>query len=438
MPTLIETRQQIEQNHLRDYENYVASTRANEVTFAGEALDAHIYRELTYEYRDGELWSEHNQPLSKIFNDSVDYYRRKANVDPSLEFQYRRSLTERRELYDMLAMFQGGPNTIVAKSTYPSELEGAMEDIEGYQWKRQLGFSRVITRISESAVKMRTHSFDGNNARGIEAMYSLFGCQVDWNRDVLEQTVKVQIDDPEKQDQLLNEILGAYDNSLSQTKGGKWFAGRLLNDKTEANTFVESQTDLLDQHVRSIIHAGPNSEEANQLRYNFVSALRRRYSGNQAVGGSVVAEMLNAGSDARASGETVSGCGLTISTTTESQLLESGYQIGKKRREWKWGNCQVCLRDGMVGECAVCRNCEEIDNRGGNLLAIQAKARAAQAKKVGMQALHSATERSTPITKLDLVRRQYGEYAAIRQEIVIGGAHHVVYDRRTNEEITRY
>lgn len=439
MPTLIETRHQVEQNRLRDYENYVASVRVDAITFAAEALDSHLVKPLNYTYHDNELWSEQNGSLGNVFAGSIEYYRRKAEADPSLDFQYRRTLAEQKEYQHMLRMARGeAPNTFVAISPYPRELDGAVEDVEGYQSKRRLGFIRVITRNDDGSLQMLTHSFDQSDPQAIEAMYSLLGRSVDWSHDVLEQPVELQIDDSEARELLVDQLLHTYDHSLSQTQGGNWFAGRRPSQKPEAVAFIEQQSDLIDHHTNQLVRVGPKSDIAKDLTYDFVSALRRRFEGNYAVGSSVATEMSNAGSGARANGESVSGCGMTI--TTESQLRQNGYQIGKKEREWKYGTCQACLRDGTVGECNVCRDCEAADNRGVNLMTIQAKARADRTKKLATQALKQPSQEvaQKSLNKKELILRRYGKYAIIRQQTVFGGADNVVYDRRTNQELTRY
>lgn len=441
MPTTIQTRQLVEQNRSREYENYVASVRMDTITFAGEALDTYSEKALKYTYHDNELWSEQGDSLAPIFDDSVSYYQRKSEADPSIAFQYRRALAERCEYMHMQRMVRGEvPNTLVVISNYPRELDGATEDIEGYQCQRRLGFIRCITRQEDGSLQMLNHSFDQSDPQAIEAMYQLMGRQVDWGRDVLEQPVQLHIEDPEARELLLDQLLYAYDSSLSQTQGGEWFAGRRPSDKSEAVAFVEAQRDLLDRHIERLIHVGPKTEAANQLRYDFVSALRRRFRGEQYVADSADSEMSGAGGSARSNGESVSGCGLTINTT-ESQLNESGYQIGKKNREWTFGTCRVCLRDGRIGECAVCQGCEDADNRGENLNTIAARAQAAQVKKLGNKSLQlsrSPEQRTSKTNKIALIREQYGEHAAVRQEIVIGGARQVVYDRRTNQQITTF
>lgn len=341
-----------EQRREHDFLRYRESLLIDEQTWVAENLDAPLEKPLSYRYHDDELWSEQGQALGSIFKDSIDHYDALARQQPELAFQARRSRAEYGEYEAMKAMARGeAPNTLVVVSPYPRELEGATKDTLGYQAMRRLGFIRVLTHESDGLIKMWTHSIDQSDAAGIDNIYRSMGRTVDWGLDVLEQPV--QLDIPETADrQLLGEqLLAAYDMALTRRCGGNWFAGRNSEvERREAVAFVMSQRDLLETHVDALIHVGPKSELADQLRYDFAAAMRRRFKGDtrhqDAADGSVAAEMATAGREAAELGEEASGCGLTIEAgqvaqSTAAQLAEAGYKL-PRQGERLYDECMTC------------------------------------------------------------------------------------------------
>lgn len=81
-------------------------------------------------------------------------------------------------------------------------------------------------------------------------------------------------------------IRQAYDNSLSQQYGGKWYAGRRPMSLNNGLAYIEKQTDLIDQHMQilsgineRISHAQEKLNLQEMARYDFAAALDDRLHG---------------------------------------------------------------------------------------------------------------------------------------------------------------
>lgn len=346
-----------EQRRERDFVRYRESLLIDEQTWVAENLDAPLQKPLEYHYYDGELWSTQGQALGSIFEDSIAHYEQLAQRQPELAFQARRSHAEYREYETMKAMARSeAPNTLVVISPYPRELEGAVKDILGYQARRRLGFIRVLSHEGGGRIAMWTHSIDLSDAEAIEGIYRSLDQSVDWGRDVLEQPVARHIEEAADRELLGDRLLLAYDTVLAARYGGTWSAGRKPDaDRREAVTFVNSQRDLLEAHVDALLHAGPKSQLAAQLRYDFAAAMRRRFAGDscyqQASGGSLAAEMATAGHEASERGEQASGCGLTVAAgqpAATAQMESAGYKL-PRQFEAVYDECMKCPKCQSIG-----------------------------------------------------------------------------------------
>ena len=423
----------------REFPNYRESLFVDESTWVAENLEAHLEKPLRYTYRGGELWSEQDQALGPIFARSVEHYRQLSEQNPSLHFQYLRALAEYHEYEHMKAMAAGdAPDTHVVISPLPRQLSGQTRGVLGYQPQRGLGFIRVIGREVDGSISMLTHSFDrSDDPAVIEAMYARLNQTVDWSYDVLEQPVSLDLASSGARERLKRDLIEAGDAALTVRHGGQWFAGRSDADRREAIQFVMAQRDLLNAHVDALIHVGPTSDQANNLRYDFAAAMRRRFEGvtDFASVGSAAGEMAAAGADAAARGEQANGCGLTVTVNSEQQLQRAGYQ---SRTEWTFGECRVCLRSGLVGGCTVCADCEAADNRGVDLLEVQARALQAR-RKAADDSTRRSQENGTQIDhSLETqVRMMYGSGAELVTSIAVCGVNRVARDKRSGKQIAR-
>lgn len=435
------TQQEYESYYRLEFERILQ----DETTWVAETLNGPLEKDRIYRYRDGELYSPEGLGLTKIFEDSIDHYREEAAKDPSIAFQYRRSIVEAAELDRMKQMAQGkGGNTLVVVSTYPDELADADRDILGYQYRRKLGFVRVIKRLPDNQIQMWTHSFDGNDRDGIAAMYARMGRQVDWSRDVLEQVVELELD-PSEMELYGDGLLFAYDNVLHQKDGRKYYAGR---DAADPDTieFVEAQSDLVAHHVQEVLKHGRTPGFLSDQRYDFAIAMRRRYEGKQVVAGSVAGEMSMAGDAGRAAGETASGCGVTVvaapSSPTDS-LNQSGYKVVDYKREMHEGEhkkdecmeCPACKNRGVLIEKVDGQIYYTCDSTGGCGATTKPARLSAGHKEEHAQTETGTLSKNEKDQSADTdnkgeLKEEHGEYAEARELVAIGGVKKVIVDRR--------
>lgn len=455
MQTTLET---IQKSRQQDYEKYHAAEFErlwqDETTWVAETLDAPLEKDRIYTYRDGEIYSLKNEPLTPIFEDGIAHYRDLAARKPKLAFQYERSLLERGELTDMFSMARGeGPNTMFIDSTYPDDLDDATEDVLGYQHKRKLGFIRIIKRLPNNQLQMWTHSYDGKDRDGIDAMHRVLGAHVDWSKDVLGQRVRLDLD-PEEMELIGDRLLYAYDAVLNQKYGGLYYAGRSEEDRRDAIQFVESQPDLVAHHVREVLKHGKKPGFLSDQRYDFAIAMRRRHEGRQVVADSIAAEMGGAGDMGRAAGETASGCGITEGGQAQSatdDLAESGYKVVDYKNEMHEGEkihddcmkCPLCKKVGVLIEkingkiyytCESSSGCKTTTKTTDIVDKQQAE----------QQTQSEPTENETPEKELpplvsteDLLRQMFGKDIRIDSEVGMGTRYYIAYDVSSGIELGR-
>jgi len=449
MQKLTET---IQQNRLRDYEAYyrVEFERLwqDETTWVAEALDAPLEKDLRYYLHDGELHSREGLPLRKIFDDSINYYKDQATAHPEYMFQYQRALLEKEEFEQMESMAHGdGSNTMVVISTYPDELRDASKDVLGYQFKRKLGFLRIVKRHDDGALAMWTHSFDGNDQDGIEAIFHSLGKNVDWDRDVLGQRVMLDLNSL-KQELLGDSLLYAYDKTLHEQRGGNWYAGRNEAERREAIAFVESQTDLVAHHVDAMLKHGKKPGFLSNQRYDFALAMRRRFEGVQVISSDVAGEMSSAGSVGRAAGETASGCGMTLEATTSQELSDAGYKIadpGEKmvNGETKFDDCMKCPKCKTTGVLIEKNNSKVYYTCAGSGGCGATTKGSHQPKATQQPGSHNGQsvvgDKDLPplVSTEEKLRQLYGDDILVESRIAVGTRHFIAYDKKTSRELGR-
>ncbi len=238
-------------------------------------------------------------------------------------------------------------------------------------------------------------------------------------------------------------MLDSYDEQIPIQGSDGWYAGRDKGKlREEGNSFAEKQADLLQAHCERLLFVGPKSEKADQLRYDFILAVRDRFEGKSIHGGdtSASAELTSAGDRGRSSGESVDFCGITIEVTM-NQMNQIGFHLERKQ-DWKKGNCVACLDEKvLVGGCNVCKCCEDKSNRGIDLTKLRQES--LKNKKQAELKFRSLFERPTTsdqlggskISKIESIRQKYGENVRVRHEIGLGSAAFVAYDLDTGEAL---
>lgn len=418
----------------------------DELTWAAETLDGPVRVPLEFTLKNNDLYASDGGNLRTVFEDAVSNDMKVAAVNTEYGFQLQRSRAELGEYEHMVMMAKGEvPNVMVVISPIPEQMRGRTSgDTYGYQPRRGLGFFRVISHEGDGRIKMTVQSFDKSDPVAINAMYSRYGEQPDWSRDLIDQRIYMHIEDELERELISDSLLFRYDESLNQRYGGDWYAGRNGQDRRNAYDFAKIQADLLDEHISRMSRPGLDDKQKEKFRRDYAAALRRRHEGRQVTteGGGADAEMSAAGDAALAAGERFEGCGYSVggANSAEAQAAQAGYS----NRLWVRGECRVCLRSAEVAECTVCIDCEEADNRGEDLDRIHARAKtekamAAKALSVSKksdedakkEAVRHARQKSRPGAAR--VRTADGRMLHLRHKLVIGGTKPVWVDEQGRE-----
>lgn len=341
-------------------------------TWAAEVLEGNMRTEFEFNFDGRELYGHDGRALTPIFDDATQEAEIKAQQDPSLAFEVRRTKIERGELDDILAMARGeGPNTMVIESDFPEELRDSPVDVGGYNVKRQQAMLRVISRKPDGRITMVSQSLEGSNRQGLEAIRNSLGYETQPG-ELLGQRMHIDLE-PEEQEFFVDQLTGVYDRDLSHQQGGEWRAGwRVPTNRARLNTydFVLQQDDL----IRSFIK---DSARNPDNLYGFAAAMQKRYE--QAVKGgqfqppaqainfaaNPMIEMYQAALEAKAEGTVFSGCGVSVGRngelSTEQELRNLGY--GDKADEDKFGSLTFKCQKGhsnrrprgkLIDNCQKC------------------------------------------------------------------------------------
>lgn len=351
------------------------------VTWLAEVLPGHMRTPFEYRFDGYELYADDGSPLKEIFDDAIQ-----QAVDLPV-YEKRRRQIERSEYEEMIAMMRNNSiNTMVVVSDFPPELMEAKEDVGGYNVSRKQTMLRVLTKSPAGTLKMYSQSLDLSNRQALEAVYRHLGYEAE-SGELLGQRMHLSMDNYE-QELLVDELTGVYDRSLEKQLGGRWYAGR--KDQPPINTydFARQQQDLLGAYL-----ASTDNFTGGQADYNLAAAITARYQNKRynpdtagyhtnnyqthAIVGHMLAieEMKGAGTSARQTGITFSGCGATIASKEQNesglpnsleQLDEAGYgNKANKLPDDKYGSRYFKCPKGhqntrweknkLIDKCQVCR-----------------------------------------------------------------------------------
>ncbi len=340
------------------------------VTWLAETLPGSMRSPTEYNFDGWELYGQDGSALGDIFQDSVEA----ATLLPP--YEQRRRRIEMNEYKDMVSMMKGDrPNTMVVISDFPPELLDASEDVGGYNVSRKQTMLRIIYRTNGRTLKMFSQSLDGSDRQALEKLYETLNHQANPG-ELLSQRMFLDTGEAD-QEFLVDQLTGVYDRSLRSQYGGNWYAGRRSGRIQNTYEFAREQTDLLDAYF-----ATTHSFTGGLHEYNLAAAIKERYLSREnevrfiPSSASVVAHLLaleemdRAGSQAKARGETVSGCGATINGDsniigTQNQLNEAGYgnksngvgedKFGSLKFKCQKGHENIRPRNKLIERCTTCK-----------------------------------------------------------------------------------
>jgi hypothetical protein len=332
-------------------------------TWAAEVLDGAMRTHFEFVFNGNDFYGRDGRSMRHIFEQALIEARRMALSRPELAFEVRRRQIEMEEFNDMVAMGHGDRgNTMVVVSDFPPELMNATTDVGGYNVTRKQTMLRVLAMQPDGQLNMYTQTLDKSDRASLEAIFQGLGYEPQPG-ELLGQRMHLDLGQSD-QEFLINRLTGVYDRSLEQHNPSKrYYAGREDSNRLNTYDFVQSQTDLIEAFARLQMQ---NPAQAETMRYEFAAAMEKRFLSRQqidpiravskAVGRDIYREMLTAGQEARSSGKTFSGCGVSTQanstpngggqSSTGDQLDEAGY--GNKSEE-----------DSKLPSKIRCINCKE-------------------------------------------------------------------------------
>ncbi len=338
-----------------------------------ELVDGNMRTNFELQLVGNDLIGEDGRSLRVITDKALAEVQAMAKLNPRLWFEVRRRGLEKDEIDEAVAMARGeGPNTMVIESDFPSELENTPEDVGGYNVRRKQTMQRVLIRKPDGNIQMYSQSLDGSNREALEAIYACFG-KTPEPGELLGQ--RIRIDLPwEEQTNLIDELTGIYDRSLTDQFGGEWYAGRRPVDYRNTYDFVQVQHDLINECIR-LDNLGWLNEET---MYKIAATMQQRFNhynyqtptttaGLPAPDMSILyREIERAGRQASQMGMSFSACGMTLraggfDSSTENQLELAGY--GNKPEEDEYGSLTFKCQKGhtnkrprgkLIDNCTTC------------------------------------------------------------------------------------
>jgi hypothetical protein len=247
------------------------------------------------------------------------------------------------------------PNTMVIVSDFPAELLTATEDIGGYNVTRKQAMLRVLTRRADGNVQLYSQSLDGSDRACLEAIYDDFGMKPDAG-ELLHQRIHTDLS-VEAQATIIDRLTGVYDRALGTRYGGEWYAGRRPADYRNTYEFVRRQQDL----IQTCIDLQLSGRLDVKTMYDMSATMQARFKAKKydsfspvpnremLAPGMLQLEIMQAGREARAAGQSFSACGITLKAegidgSSEGQLDEAGYgnKASEEDCEFVSKKCPMC------------------------------------------------------------------------------------------------
>lgn len=461
------TRETIQQ---RNYERYEANRRFEEITDLAERIGYAIDTPISYELIDGHLHAL-TDTCSRPFYEQTLEARDKGRdaFTGNKAFEYTRLCHEHDEaqFIDAFARGEVEADIVTKLSRVPDAVVAGTTDIAGYRADLLRSFVRLYYR-EDNVVHCRLLSLDGNSQTGLEKVGELIDIEVGahGSEDLLGCTGLLQADDEPAAyaNRLAEHIKATYELTVFEETGQITYAGSQYENKADAHSLVAGFGAIVDTHMhglQTIEVSGLDDDQQKILR----SFLRKQSAAAVGLGlkghpESELAETLRddlarqlekqrgtttlsyGGSDSAIDREVQSGNYDQGCPTAGSTAEQMGMQQGKQS-EWQLGQCRTCLRDTKVGPCSVCIDCEAADNRGEDLLQIHRRALAKQAAQqreytTEYQMYKNAKKSDRVVSqpsKLAIIHQRYGEHAELRQQIGVGTAYTIIYDRRSGDVI---
>lgn len=329
-----------------------------DTTHISEVLEGQVRTVLDFDLSGDTLFLRedgHRTDWLELHRNGVTYARTKAAVEVGLEPYARISELELEEAIEQRTMIAAGqPATMVKLSLIGDDLMNKKQLLSlGRQPEKQRAFLRVSV-FDGQKLTIDSRSIDGMSvADGRQFLAANFGIELpedSCSLDVLENTVRLSGARHDLADQLVP------------------MTGR------DSYAFVLEQQDLLNGYFSAMIDLARRKDlslseisyHANDLRYDIMSAFKRRFEGYAADANDIMGEIALAGAAERANGTDYLGCDTVVNSPANS----AGYLNAQLSQEFKWrsgfcrvGYCPTGKNQTSVGPCDVCAHCQGLFDR---------------------------------------------------------------------------
>jgi hypothetical protein len=372
------------------------------ITELAELTDGQMRSELELTFDGYDLYGPDGRSLTETAKNGLKTAREQAKKNGNLWFEVGRRSLELEEVLVAVDMLKDGKaNTMMLTTDFPVALEGAKEDIGGYNVTRKQALRRAIMANPDSGVILLiSQTLDGSNPQALDAVDAEFDFQTAPGEERLGQRQLLQLS-AEEQATIMDRSVQAYDRAMSAQFGGEWYAGRRPADYRNTYDFVRKQHDLIDTYkhlklkgnltdevmydmaatINARFKESKNNEQAVVRR---ISILRNTVSRPDYDPATLYQEMRMRGRLARLAGKSFSACGSTwkaegLDESTEEKLRSAGYgNTAETGSSWHGGRvhknakCVSCNKvKNEVGACHICEDC--VKHPKSNLRTLQGR-----------------------------------------------------------------
>lgn len=314
----------MERQRLADYEAY---QRFEEMTDISERLGLPVETPIEFTVgSDGLVYSSAGDRFVEVVEKGYQAAQALAAAQPENAFAASRARHEADEMWQVEALARGelDGNCLLVCSPLPDAIRAGTSSLAGFNRERLRAMVRLY-RAEGTTVTATTISLDRSDYAGLQAVMASVGFELPagLSSEAMLAERAVFTATAEEAEWLPSLVRQSYDAALSRQYGGSWYAGSRFASKQDALSYVLSQSDLADQHMRALAAVqaqalAPQDKklQLERLRQRFAAALDARLEGKQI-------HSLNdqAVIDQQATGDYSGDCPIDLSTT--AQQLEA-------------------------------------------------------------------------------------------------------------------
>lgn len=416
--------------------------RFEEATDIAERLGYPIDHVITQYIVGGEIFDNKMVRIADYTAESLAVAPMLFTGDAAFEIERRESEHATVLGNEVLVSGRLNGNAKIKYSPAPRQVLESKSSIKGYRpdLRRDL---MSIFYIENDKLQLRIISLDSVNDETRYAVGKYIGIDMSpdrGDREVMDSEVVAYIDKTAV-DEIVEMVKLIHDDKLREQTGNITYAGSRFLNKGDALSIVRSNKDLLDQHMAAWSGIVGSSRGRNQQdprmehwRVLTTSAIDLRLKGES------IGSISDGGvADNAATGNFDPSC--PTGMNSGSNMLDSiGMSQGKK--EFISKTCPMCGDTNVVtrisgsvisGACGCARDIctgETISiNRHKNTNEASRDHDHLRANKVGK------VIKSNEIDEQVLLTEDHGEYAELRNILVVGGVKKVIVDRRTGTEL---